>query len=579
MKTLFRELKSWERVFLFLLLLLFPILSFLDSNLIHPGYCEIDEGSPLRHAWIWLQGSSLQPTLFTGFFHRLAVAVNVILFGNRRWILQLPSQLAFLLECFLLQRLVSRLFGTRAAFGALCFNLLSAFSLARSRAVLCYALLPCEMLLILNLATHSARVAWRGWLAGLLAGLFFLEYEAWPVAYLCLAMAAVALKDRLLLKGLPLFLGSLIGLTVVIVLSREGLASYFAIRGAFTLGGKIPSDLAWGANLLRFFTGGHVLPSMGVENHPALAPWTWPVLILGILAAWKKEKWLLIAVVVGVLPLLAPSAGLTEANRGIAAWPALGLLAGLGWAALPDKKWLQVFLAVWLAAGAYVEASAFFRSQELLAPENYAWSTAQIQAGRWLELQAHQQPIRLLSNLGYERESELEWASGIRPTRSANNAGRVIAWIPWEAVPALGNDAGTWTSFSDPKNLRHILLLEPNPRWSARLVRVDGDLKRYMAQLNSYGLPENLIKIKNWLDTQANLDPWVRTVLWQKWMTDASIISKVEDSDINALLKEKLIHAGPLNYPSYYLARSRPDLSLRLKKRAEILDPRLKDRP
>lgn len=574
MKTLFRELKSWERVFLFLALLLFPVLSFLDSSLLHPGYCEIDEVSPLRHAWIWLQGSSLQPSLFTGTLHRIAVALSLAACGARSWALQIPSLLAFGLECFLLQHLVSRLFGARAAFGALVFNLLSAFALARSRAVLCYALLPCEMLLVLELALGSAKNAWRGWLAGLLAGLFFMEYEAWPVAFLILAVLAYFLKERLALKWFPLFAGSLLGLLLTVILSRESLVSYFAVRGAFTFGSKLPSDLSWGLNLLKLFTGGHVLPSMGVEGHPALAYWALPFLALGVLLAWKKEKWLLLWAGLGLLPLLAPSAGLTEANRGIAAWPALAILAGLAWSSLPDKKWLQGFFGLWLVLGAWGEASAFFRSQTLLAPENYALSAAQLKAGRWLAEENFKQPVAFLSQLGYERGSELEWASSSR--LAPDNAGRVIAWIPWEAVPALGNDAGIWHSFSDPKDSRHVLLLEPNPKWKARLLKVNQDLTRLMPQLNSYDLPGNMKKIRIWLNAEQNLDPWVRTVLWQKWMTDASITGAVKECDVNALLREKLVHVGPLNYPAYYLARSRPDLSLRLLTQAKILDARLR---
>ena len=541
MRALFRELKAWERVFLFSALLLFPLLSFLDSSLLHPGYCEIDEVSPLRHAWVWLHGESLMPAVFTGTLHRAAVAACIARLPHcTAWALQLARPACLCLRMPPPGPPEPAPF-QRARGGRRHSSSTSSAPTAwlRSRAVLCYALLPCELLLVLEFAADSAALSWRGWLAGALAGIFFLEYEAWPAAFLALAFCAFALRQRLRIRLSALAWGLGLGLALTAWLARQSLIAYFIFRKALTLGAGGGGHLAWGSNLLHLFSGGQVLPSMGVENYPALAPWAWPFIALGVFAAWKRGKWVLAWAALGLLPMLAPSAGFTEANRGIAAWPALGLLAGLGFTALPEKAWLRWVLAAWLALGAVVEAKAFFRSQDQLAPENYALSQAQRSTGKWLAQENAKAPIRFLSQLGYERGSEIEWAAQLPAQAGGSAPQRVIAWIPWEAVPALGPDAARLQSFSDPQERRHVFLLEPSPQLLTRLEKINAELGPRIASLNSYDVPGRARTVRAWLDQEPGLDPWVRTVLWQRWMTDAASLGIVTGADVDALLKRK----------------------------------------
>jgi hypothetical protein len=572
MRTLFQELKSWERVLLFSSLILFCLLSLSDAALLHPGLCEIDETLTLRDAWDLLQGGRLWPSLFSGTWQHLLASLFLLLLPGKLWALALSSLLAFLLETFLLMLLAQRLWSARAAWGAALFNLLSAFSLARSRALLSYSLLPCEMLLLLQLALVQPRY-WKAWLAGLGAALCMLDYEAWPLGLACMALFFFfELTD-----AFPAFLtGALLGSGLSLWLSKDSLSSYWALRSAFTLGQHPAGDLGWGSNLLKFFTGGHVLPSMGVEGHPALAPWALPLLVLGAIACLRQRPWILAWAALGLLPLLLPTAGLTEANRGIAAWPALALLAGLGISQVPRQGTWPWALGLWMIFGAGLEADAFLRSQEILGPSNYAQTQAQLKAGAWLKAEASKTPVHFLSGLGSPRGEELEWASGLPEKPSLQSGQRVLAWIPWEAVPALGKNAGLWHEFGDPREARHILILEPNASWGPKLEAFDSQLGPLLSSLNPYDRLGNLAKIQAWLASPEIRDPWVRTVLWQRLATDLSLLGKLDQNELDALLKEPLVHAGPLNYPSYYVARYNPALALKMREKALQIDARLR---
>src|SRR6185295_12906337 len=100
----------------------------------------------------------------------------------------------------------------------------------------------------------------------------------------------------------------------------------------------------------------------------------------------------------------------------------------------------RLLLALLLLGGFAWEASAFEKSQDHYAPRHYAPSQARRAAAEWAAAESRAAPLRLLANLGYRRQSDFEWlcaGAALDP-----GARRVIALIPWEALPALGHPGG-----------------------------------------------------------------------------------------------------------------------------------------
>src|SRR5690606_20169057 len=128
-----------------------------------------------------------------------------------------------LLECTLLAWLAKRWFSSSAAWGAVLFNLICATTFLRSRSLLSFSLTPLWTLSMMALLTQGASSRKMQWLAGLAAGLIFLDYEAWPFALCALSVVAYKeniFKDQFAWRWLA---GIFLGLLLILLLSHNSL--------------------------------------------------------------------------------------------------------------------------------------------------------------------------------------------------------------------------------------------------------------------------------------------------------------------------------------------------------------------
>lgn len=359
-----------------------------DALWLHPGFSLVDEAHAVAFVRAFIDGQGLPFSFGTGALTRTVQALLGSLGQGQLWLLRLPIWGAILAELWLLWVLGRRVLGPRAAAGAVLVCALSGLSLLRTHSLLSFALLPAAQLLLLWLYLDARRWAWVA--AGALAGLWILDYEAWPLALLGLA-AFVGLTGWDRVRAQNFMLGLLPALALVWALSAENLASWWAWRSARELAPLSAGSFGALQRLSGFFLGG--MPSisyLGLDGAPAWPWWALAPLLYGAALAWRRAPGLLLWSGIGLLGLL-PHANALEPNRAIAAWPALCLLAGLGLE--QSLSWIEerldaapagLLLGLVLLCAGVIEWSAFQSNQAKNQQGYYVRSAAWIAAAQEL---------------------------------------------------------------------------------------------------------------------------------------------------------------------------------------------------
>jgi hypothetical protein len=220
-----------------------------------------------------------------------------------------------------------------------------------------------------------------------------------------------------------------------------------------------------------------------------------------------------------------------------------------------------------------VESIAFLNSQSLYDRLYYSPSRALRAAADWVFQSSAEKPVALLTSLGYYRASEFEWLCD--GARLDPRSDRVIALIPYEAIRALDSARTGWRSFKEPEGQESVTLFEAQEPWLGRLKSAEAWLAPFWSSLNPFNHLEILKVISSALANPELRHPWVRTSLWWRRMTTASLLGKVDEKTLSELPAEPLIHAGPLYFPSYYIKKFDPQTGDELLRAALRLDPRL----
>lgn len=554
-----------ELALLALALLGVPALVFYEWSSWHPGWARVDESSAILWIQRWQQGIEADLRATAGSFHHFLLASLSRAFGPSLLVLHIPQSAALLAECALLFSLTKEKFGSRAAVWALLCNLLCAFTLMRGRSLLSYSLLPLELLALWRFYGTFPSVAGQfAW--GLLAGLVTLDYELWLYGAALAAAFALAgstpwQKRAALAAGLALSLG------LVAWLSADNLQSYFAVRGAKSAPGPA---LSWLLVLLGhlkdYFFGGPVFQYIGTSGIPVFPAWALPALIPGLWLGWKRCRWLLPWALLAFFPLAFRSPGL-EPQRALLAWPALCILSGAGLARLSALagrgSWALLALPL---LGFGFELRAHARSMDGAWADLYGPSSAQMLAMEPLK----KNPGPLLLSLDFHSSGPLRYFLA----SSKENQGPPVALIPMYAAAALKREQGRIEKIVDPRSGRDLLLFYPEGPSVERMRRRNSMLDGLWATLSTRDRFLRARQLRQKLDDPLWSDPWLRSVLWSEELEALHYIGRLEDSDIEGMLRESLPTAEPYRETALREGRRRPALGIRLMERAAQVDPR-----
>jgi hypothetical protein len=473
------------------------LFSLAEFGLLHPGAAWPDELSNLQLIQEWREGAALPLSFFKGCLHRYAMAFCA---GHgRASLLRLhwPALAAFLAESAALHVLGRRYFSERAGAWAVALNAAAAFTLFKLRSLLSYGFLPAELLLLLVALPHLGR-AWAALLAGLAAGLLLLDYEGWALALPLLFLAAAALP-RGRRPSWAAALGLALGAGWVAWLSRAELGDYWLLRTVHSLQG---GGAGLGANLKSFWLGGNAAPPFGAAAWPAFPALAWPALLGGIAIAWKRARWMVAALLLGLAPLALKNSG-AEPQRLIAAWPLLCLAAGAGFAWMQGLGKRGAMAVAWVfAALALLECRAYLRSMDAAYPSSYGFSAQLLRAGR-----AHPGPWRLLSELDNQGAGAARFlleSAGLKDDPAA----------PALAVVPLGYERGldkqgrleAFGAFS---------LYYPGPASAERLARADAELGPLWRSLPRYQGRRARSEVLGYLLAHPQADPWVKSACYE----------------------------------------------------------------
>lgn len=539
-----------------------------DLFAFHPGYSAVDESRNVLYAQLALEGSPLSWISATGSVTRLLQWLATRCLGPSLAALHSPALFAFCLENLLLWSLARRLFGRRAAYAALLFNLACAFSLLRGRSLLSYALLPCELLLALHLLWMRGRGAALA--AGLLGGLFFFDYEAWAVGMAVLGLLAFIGPRRG--RGWAAGAGLALGAGIVLWVSREHLMGWYLMRRSYSGGADLGGRGAeWLLNLRAFFLGGDSIAYLGPDGHSAVPRWSLPFLALGLWGA-RKKTWLLAWLALGLAPLMATSYG-SEPNRAICAWPALALLAALGFRQLRalGRKPAWALLLAAAALGSADELRAYQASMDRNAAAAYGRSRTLMQAAKNLREISARGGLELLTDFEFERGPELRFLAG-----PLDPGPRCLAWIPEPWLPALSLEKGSWLTVQNEPSVAPEYFLEPAPALALRLRAIDREIRGLEAALPQHEQRKAAAQTFAWLDSHPGADIWVRSALWAREMNYAGSSGDISQARMDQLLAEPLNSAAPLYQPGILMLHSHPIWARQMLLKGQKIDPRKK---
>lgn len=551
-----------ERAFLYWTLAggtLFAVLAAFEVLIRRPGLGAPEELANLADAlrpgetgrfWLRIGGAALSKGI-------MALALLLPL-GWRS--IYLFNVLALGLAAWGLWSLGRRLGGGEAAAFTLALAYCAPFSFLQARTTFSYVLAPA---LVLGLV-WALRRPW-GALAsaalGLAAVLAWMDYEAWILVVPALVGAWYAGPGAPRVRGFWVLAGAVAGCLVLGCLERPYLAQWVLERGSTVSGG----GRGLLANLKGFFFGGG--SSMGLGPLAAF-PWeAWPGLLAGLLVA---PSWLWIWALGGLLGL-AIGGPFMEPNRAVLAWPALLLIAGMGYAYLRRRllpRLGPVWLGIIVLVAPLVGYQAFGRAIAGWDAQIHGPSREVFQMAGFLEQRASQVPVVLggaLENLYYPLLQRMVAARLGDPKPGAET---------WFLVPRSMADPGDarwgrWQAFLSPGDSSPLYLLNPSSRGAALLSQAVRDLE-----------PEARIQALPSQERQAALarqeslagNPWSWTAWAQQRLQGALQLGRAQAGDVLPLLNGPCLGTVPLEAIHGALAQRQPALAVLAQKREEALD-------
>jgi hypothetical protein len=257
-----------KAILIIISLLFLSVFSTWDWSFWRPGFNAFDEESRLVYSQLALEGHPRDWGLIRGGIHHLFLELVLKASGPSFAAMHGSILALMLLENLLLFLFVTSLGGTSAGAWAVAVNCLCAATLVRARSLLCFSILPCELLLfwILFLWVEGRAASF---LTGLGTAVLTLDYEAWLLGAPLLFILVFLMKPRGPKK--IFFVGGFaLGLGLVLWLSWDQLADYWILRRAVSLrpysGQSFVSSIwnSWSS----YWLGGPALPFFSVRGHP-----------------------------------------------------------------------------------------------------------------------------------------------------------------------------------------------------------------------------------------------------------------------------------------------------------------------
>ena len=309
-----------------------------------------------------------------------AAALSIAMFGNRAWALRVPAAIFGVLTVWGLYLLGAELISASAGLGAAFFLATSFWHLVFSRMAFRAIAAPLFLvwaLWLLQVAMRRGRGGqpWLGWmiLAGAVYGLGFYTYPAYRVTPLLVIAiwAGVGLRAKPNARWAWIFAASAAVVAAPLAVYFAGHAGAFWGRASqvSVFGGPRPALEI----VLNCWRTARMLFTRGDHNWRHNVAWQaelfWPVaacLVVGLGAAWKRHRAILLWLALGMAPAVAATEA-PHALRAILMLPAVCLLSALG--ALQVYAWLgrraparvlQVAAAAALLALSYQPYHAYF---------------------------------------------------------------------------------------------------------------------------------------------------------------------------------------------------------------------------
>jgi hypothetical protein len=542
----------------------FASLLILDLLVWHPGYSFFDEGLSLAYVQQYFEGQALPLELFKGCLHRDAVAMGMALLGKNLETWRLLTLGALGLESLLLLELGKRWIGERAGLWAAGFNLCCALTFLRARSLLAYTVLPLELLFLLWLLPR-ARSGWASLLWGSATALALCDYEGWIFALPVLALAWFLAAGSQRPRALPAASGFVAVAVFFLLLSRTSLASHLVLRQrSLPQGLGSLASVIW-SSLKSFFWGGDTFGYMGIAGHSVYPFWALPLLALGLVSAWARQRWWLAWLLIGFLPMALIGTA-AEPNRLMVAWPALCLISGLGLARLPEKLWPGLLLA--LGLGACLEGRAYVLSMRAQYGKYYSESVELMRMARQSK-QDYPEGARLISELDYESSAPARFLWGAYgPPKDGKTQAQALALVPWEYAVALGPvqaDAGPRQAF---------ILIKPSPAEAGRLEGLEAELLALRKTLPRFDFVGKRQRMMDYLSEHPKADPWLRSALVESSLGLSFMIGEIPPQLLQTVLREKLASASAYEWLAYKAGAADPKLARYLCLRALQQDPR-----
>ena len=554
---------GWLRGALALSALILALLV-LDVFRWHPGYSLGDESDVVGFLQRVREGMPWRWVLTNGSLHKSLLYLAMQAWPGSLWVTSLPGILALPLEAALLFALGSRLAGPRAGFFAVLAGLCASFTLVRARLGLSLSIFPLEWLALLWSRSRCRRPwAWVVWGAAL--GICLFDYEAWApgvVLFMVLPfLEPVPLRQRA---------WELLGVASLLLLLlpwQQVIEGYERRRaGSLFLKGSSPASASAGwKGFIGLFWGGKTMPYMAPPGHGVIPLWYVLALPLG-LKHWGRRAWLpLVYLAAGAALVLAGGApyGL-PAHRFIAAWPALALLTGLGldraFDLLPSarqRRLLAVAVALacgqqlfnWASSEAQMDGAFHGPNRNLKAAAQAAWE------------QSKRTGLPLVTELHPLKAPEFRFMVGHPVPWLPAHPDSVVAFLPWEYLPALRGEKVTVATFQEEGGVApgYVGLLHGSQAKAA--METELAMRPLMQRSQLFSLKSRAL-MGDWLLRNPEAGDWARTyaldyVSYVDWHS-----AHYDFKDIEALHKERLVSARPLIMAAMSTSESLPEFSL-----------------
>jgi len=554
-----------------------------------PGWELTDEAMTLNLWARWHAGLGQDWVVTRGSLHRALVAGLLQASGWRFGAVRAAALLIYASYTLLLWRLGRALFSPAAAWAAVLVSSAAALPAIQLGSLLSPQMQPLlwTALALAGLqldpgAEPRRRFPWPALLWGMAVGLACLDYEgwlaAWPGVFLVLAASR---RARAALA--PAAAGFVLGVGLVFAWSWGTLSDWITVRHAYSrTAGLAQSGGALLGNLHDYFIGGgRALPTQGVPAAAQFPPWALPLLAASLALLLLRRRgeaalpraalWAAALVPFSVFAFYAPA---VPAQRVLAAWPALSLLAGEA-LALGLRKGRAPALALGLLAilGGAFEARAFVRGLGQEGDRFYGGGDALLRMGRDL---ASAGPLELFWELDSQPRGDVDLVAGFPEGRSAGGAVQAFAIIPWQLQPALAREPGAWVRYDAGPGQPPRWLLRVGPGQAARWRSAHLALKAFWdRERDAYdaALYRDLVAA-----TRAPIaDPIVRDALWEARFVYARRIGRREADEGEQAMALGLLRVDPILRQARDLETADPLRSRALYTEALRRDPRRRE--